>query len=429
MHPLDSTISTSSPPTNKQEFAFEPVPVASQAKAAVFALCHAIAAHGSQLPFFATLTIASAEDAVPKEEEEETEKGKGNQGVRPALRAEKWMAQIIAHLLAVLLLPEKRPQDAFLDAETQPTELIKLQRGCIDALSFFFQVPFAEAAEDEIDTNGEGEAEGTGTYDDIPSGPKPLNKPLIEELPDKVPHSGDQAPPSSQVVDTALPLPAPPSRITHASEAPNVTTKETSVNATYRRDDDDDDATTRKRRDNCALMAAVGDWIIALLSSGELPLMVFNTLLVITRSHQGIVSSSTTEFCEGARVKLHGLVAKPELNGLMGTVVVEASGKKAQHRDNSRCAVRLDPTSKSTTSARLLSLAKGNLALLEPNATALSATGADSTNHAAAGAAADVATLAESSLRALRICAANAVRSPYSSTYTELDFTLARTLI
>jgi len=141
------------------------------------------------------------------------------------------------------------------------------------------------------------------------------------------------------------------------------------------------------------------------------------------------VSSSTTEFCEGARVKLHGLVAKPELNGLMGTVVVEASGKKAQHSDNSRCAVRLDPTSKSTTSARLLSLAKGNLALLEPNATALSATGADSTNHAAAGAAADVATLAESSLRALRICAANAVRSPYSSTYTELDFTLARTLI
>jgi len=281
---LDCTISTSGPPTNKQEFAFEPVPVAAQAKAAVFASCHAIAAHGSQLPFLAILTIASAEDAVPKEEEEETEKGEGNQGVGPALRAEKWMAQIVAHLLAVLLLPEKRPQDASFDAETQPTELSKLQRGCIDALSFFFQVPFAEAAEDERDTNGEREAEGTGTYDDISSGPKLLNKPLIEELPDKVPHSEDQAPPSSQAGDVSISLPAPPSRITQSSEARNVTTNQTSVNATYRRDDDDGDATTRKRRDNCALMAAVGDWIITLLSSGELPLMVSKILLVITRS-------------------------------------------------------------------------------------------------------------------------------------------------
>jgi len=395
---FDST--TPSSAATMKEIDYEPVPVASQAKAVVFALCHAIAAHGSQLPFLATFNTAT-EDAASNEAEEIAVKENEKQLLRLDVRAERWMAQIVAHLFAVLLLPDRGHAR---NTQQQPSELSKLQRGCIDALSFFFQVPFAEAAETENERKGE--SEGTVENDSIHSGPKSLKNPLIEEIPDKLPLPEGRVSPPSQVIDTKVPPPAPPVKLPSSSQAAYADNKR-AYDATPRRDDD----TSRSgRQEHSALMVAAGDWIATLLSTGELPPIVLKTLSAVTQNQKKNALPQNVDFYDGARVMLHSLVAKPELNESMGTVVVEASGnKKSKLNDHSRCAVRLDSTS------RMLSLAKNHLTLLESSGNVASSSITSAGNVADAGAAADddatnVSALPDSSLRALRICAANAVR-------------------
>ena len=85
----------------------------------------------------------------------------------PTCAAARWLiADLVARLLAVLLLPDTPA--AAEAAEGQPSELFKLQRGCIDALSFMLEVPAAEAAEETVPDRRKAACLSTSAGGDAP---------------------------------------------------------------------------------------------------------------------------------------------------------------------------------------------------------------------------------------------------------------------
>ena len=263
------------------------------------------------------------------------------------------MAGTVARLLEVLLLADDR-SGASSGAAVDASELFKLQRGGIDALSFVLEVPFAEIAEADAETDAE---HGPPFLDGAAAREAPLPRPRIQELPDK--------PSPSQAA--GAPLTLPPSRCGSRSDKLS----------------GGDSSGSRGNR-GCAV-ALAGQWVLALLASGQLPPLVRNALATQTPKPKPIPPG----FHAGARVLVQGLRAKPFINGSRGTVVGVLPKQ-------GRCAVRLDAAQAFIVDAAV------SAAAAAPAASSL-APAADAPAVPAA------AVLPASSLRALRICAANAV--------------------
>ena len=278
--PVIDAASSTSPGTAA---ALELLPAVQRSKALVYALCHALANHSDHLARLAETT--GGDDG-------------GGESV--------WWENTTARLFAALLVPCGRPSDAR-DTGSDDDELFKLQRGCIDALSFTLEVPFAKLAEQK------------GEDDHLTVG---ATRRLIEELRDDG-ASGPAPLPDLSADSSGMPL--------HSARAMLRRLMSTGVLPP-------------------SLHSRIASIVSASSAKGCFPpaFLSFPTETALS-ARAAIEPSKLGKLVPGARVQLRGLVGRPELNGLMGTVTgpvnngsTPNSSKVSGSVEERRYSVRID---------------------------------------------------------------------------------------
>jgi hypothetical protein len=328
------------------EPAVELLPAVQRSKALVYALCHAMVNHSDDLASSRTANSSAITSLSA---------GEGGNAEDNAA----WWTNAMARLFATLLVPCERPGEASGDGDDD--ELFKLQRGCIDALSFLLDVPFAKFEADH--------------GHDLPLTPR-----LIEELPETGDATGGPAAvqgqdagntyaaaslgPARDVLRKLMSTGVLPSPL-HAAIA---------------------SITSAPRRRGCVAPP--------FMSFPEMPCMDEAAAAASVN-----VPNASQPLAPGTRVELRGLQSRPDLNGVAGVVTClapEPSTVGVERLDpalGARYGVRLDKAPGEKTRAAL-NVKRSNLVVLSSSVLREGAAKSDGTS--APG------------IRALRIIAANA---------------------
>ena len=290
------------------------LPSIQRAKILIFALCHSLASHGVELPRLATL------DERRSSHEDEA--------------FQFWIEHTIARILTVLLIPcrvSKLNSDTSSSGSSEE-ELFKLQRGCIDALSFAVEVPFVGGDLNEAIASEQA-------YRSTPS-KQAASRPLIQEL------------------SSTSPLLQPIKSLKLATSSP----MEFPVHQ------------------RLTSLHSVGPALRTYLSTGQLPSALHSLVATVVARSRGpkfldlplpLSEDGSSFIRSGMRVELVDLVARPAMNGLQGTVVRTATGNEGAIE---RFAVRLDDdgaTNKKRASS-MLNIKGSNLKVIKTPADSMS---------------------------------------------------------